>query len=229
MFFFSSRRRHTRFDCDWSSDVCSSDLLERVRDERVGGEQLPRQLAPALRPTRHARQQAPPQLGQLVRQGQRGGRLGLSHGVLEQGPQRVRRGRPPRRQPGQQLGAGHRRSNRSTMSRACARARPIFATSPAPAEAKCGRPPPLPPDPAAIALAISPALTPCCTRSSVTATCTPACSPFVNRTEIARRWLERNASITSPICSRSSRSESAIRSEERRVGKECRSRWSPYH
>src|SRR2546430_16235631 len=26
MFFFPSRRRHTRFDCDWSSDVCSSDL-----------------------------------------------------------------------------------------------------------------------------------------------------------------------------------------------------------
>src|SRR3989475_6550593 len=25
-FFFSSRRRHTRFDCVWSSDVCSSDL-----------------------------------------------------------------------------------------------------------------------------------------------------------------------------------------------------------
>src|SRR2546430_6917890 len=25
-FFFSSRRRHTRFDCDWSSDVCSTDL-----------------------------------------------------------------------------------------------------------------------------------------------------------------------------------------------------------
>src|SRR5205085_6880573 len=25
-FFFSSRRRHTRFDCDWSSDVCSSDV-----------------------------------------------------------------------------------------------------------------------------------------------------------------------------------------------------------
>src|SRR3990167_10430238 len=24
--FFSSRRRHTRVDCDWSSDVCSSDL-----------------------------------------------------------------------------------------------------------------------------------------------------------------------------------------------------------
>src|SRR2546430_2820425 len=31
-FFFSSRRRHTRFDCDWSSDVCSSDL-GTIRDE----------------------------------------------------------------------------------------------------------------------------------------------------------------------------------------------------
>src|SRR2546430_5365074 len=28
LFFFSSRRRHTRFDCDWSSDVCSSDLIQ---------------------------------------------------------------------------------------------------------------------------------------------------------------------------------------------------------
>src|SRR5712692_11719809 len=26
-FFFSSRRRHTRWNCDWSADVCSSDLL----------------------------------------------------------------------------------------------------------------------------------------------------------------------------------------------------------
>src|SRR5437588_3183134 len=30
MFFFSSRRRHTRSLCDWSSDVCSSDLLTLV-------------------------------------------------------------------------------------------------------------------------------------------------------------------------------------------------------
>src|SRR5690606_40264089 len=28
-FFFSSRRRHTRFSRDWSSDVCSSDLIKR--------------------------------------------------------------------------------------------------------------------------------------------------------------------------------------------------------
>src|SRR5438034_3725919 len=56
-FFFSSRRRHTRSLCDWSSDVCSSDLyLEsqgrfeiaevRVREslqlhEKVLGEEHP--------------------------------------------------------------------------------------------------------------------------------------------------------------------------------------------
>src|SRR3989475_438319 len=34
IFFFSSRRRHTRFDCDWSSDVCSSDLPDRARRAR---------------------------------------------------------------------------------------------------------------------------------------------------------------------------------------------------
>src|SRR5690606_2446312 len=40
-FFFSSRRRHTRFSRDWSSDVCSSDLLvpispdETVRTEAI--------------------------------------------------------------------------------------------------------------------------------------------------------------------------------------------------
>src|SRR6267143_489733 len=31
-FFFSSRRRHTRWNCDWSSDVCSSDLAHLVQD-----------------------------------------------------------------------------------------------------------------------------------------------------------------------------------------------------
>src|SRR6266480_5391287 len=30
-FFFSSRRRHTRLTCDWSSDVCSSDLAAHQR------------------------------------------------------------------------------------------------------------------------------------------------------------------------------------------------------
>src|SRR5947207_9697079 len=31
-FFFSSRRRHTRSLCDWSSDVCSSDLPDQPDD-----------------------------------------------------------------------------------------------------------------------------------------------------------------------------------------------------
>src|SRR5690625_2651330 len=31
IFFFSSRRRHTRWPRDWSSDVCSSDLEERIQ------------------------------------------------------------------------------------------------------------------------------------------------------------------------------------------------------
>src|SRR5256886_7064129 len=35
VFFFSSRRRHTIFDCDWSSDVCSSDLMASTPMEWV--------------------------------------------------------------------------------------------------------------------------------------------------------------------------------------------------
>src|SRR5438876_9054110 len=33
IFFFSSRRRHTRWTGDWSSDVCSSDLLRGKKAE----------------------------------------------------------------------------------------------------------------------------------------------------------------------------------------------------
>src|SRR4030066_1008558 len=47
-FFFSSRRRHTRFKCDWSSDVCSSDL-----DEAQGGGEGLRRNPPGSR--RHPR------------------------------------------------------------------------------------------------------------------------------------------------------------------------------
>src|SRR5438093_13386529 len=55
MFFFSSRRRHTRLVSDWSSDVCSSDLIpgkearqeevDRIRDEAVAAlkERFPEQ------------------------------------------------------------------------------------------------------------------------------------------------------------------------------------------
>src|SRR5690242_21264748 len=34
-FFFSSRRRHTRLTCDWSSDVCSSDLSELAKPMKM--------------------------------------------------------------------------------------------------------------------------------------------------------------------------------------------------
>src|SRR2546427_12653646 len=44
-FFFSSRRRHTRFDCDWSSDVCSSDLGPVFRSQ--GWNDSPFNLYPA--------------------------------------------------------------------------------------------------------------------------------------------------------------------------------------
>src|SRR5207237_2384722 len=45
-FFFSSRRRHTRFKCDWSSDVCSSDLLYSEL-HRLAKRELARRGSPA--------------------------------------------------------------------------------------------------------------------------------------------------------------------------------------
>src|SRR2546427_11335380 len=60
-FFFSSRRRHTRFDCDWSSDVCSSDLRhaplpvlkpnEAMIEEAVQGQQGALGLISSFAPT----------------------------------------------------------------------------------------------------------------------------------------------------------------------------------
>src|SRR3989454_10370231 len=56
-FFFSSRRRHTRLQGDWSSDVCSSDLLgasELFRDRRDAALAAFRQIAatdPRYRPS----------------------------------------------------------------------------------------------------------------------------------------------------------------------------------
>src|SRR3712207_1251273 len=42
MFFFSSRRRHTRYWRDWSSDVCSSDLVDHVELDARGVPDLAR-------------------------------------------------------------------------------------------------------------------------------------------------------------------------------------------
>src|SRR5262249_13459132 len=44
VFFFSSRRRHTRLVSDWSSDVCSSDL-SHCREPDPGGRRQPSRLA----------------------------------------------------------------------------------------------------------------------------------------------------------------------------------------
>src|SRR5690606_34496838 len=46
-FFFSSRRRHTRFSRDWSSDVCSSDLesLDELHGPTQGVVELPLHMA----------------------------------------------------------------------------------------------------------------------------------------------------------------------------------------
>src|SRR3989440_2542955 len=48
-FFFSSRRRHTRSDRDWSSDVCSSDLVA-IHDPYAP--ELSASSGPAADPTR---------------------------------------------------------------------------------------------------------------------------------------------------------------------------------
>src|SRR3712207_9053877 len=59
-FFFSSRRRHTRYWRDWSSDVCSSDLVRaprgvvvELRVRRAGA--VRRRVAQELRGDRHRR------------------------------------------------------------------------------------------------------------------------------------------------------------------------------
>src|SRR2546422_2566855 len=53
-FFFSSRRRHTRCSRDWSSDVCSSDLLpteERVAAMLAGCHRKPDEIVGRMRST----------------------------------------------------------------------------------------------------------------------------------------------------------------------------------
>src|SRR5438034_4193594 len=57
LFFFSSRRRHTRSLCDWSSDVCSSDL--RIRGHE-GDLKIMRASKPPSSETHSLNQAAPP-------------------------------------------------------------------------------------------------------------------------------------------------------------------------
>src|SRR5690606_40656625 len=61
--FFSSRRRHTRFSRDWSSDVCSSDLVSGSRRRAA---RHVRALAETKRRSRHCNMTAPKHLSAAV-------------------------------------------------------------------------------------------------------------------------------------------------------------------
>src|SRR2546427_4686897 len=62
----------------------------------------------------------------------------------------------------------------------------------------------------------------------VTIAAMPPTKAYTAHTNAKRSAKEPNTSTATPPLPRSSRA-SYMRSEERRVGKECRSRWSPYH
>src|SRR5256885_11227411 len=88
-FFFSSRRRHTRLQGDWSSDVCSSDLVAlagpRWGEERIVAETRGLSLVVAVDISRSmlAEDASPSRLGRALREARRlvqdleGDRLGL--------------------------------------------------------------------------------------------------------------------------------------------------------
>src|SRR3989449_9209589 len=155
LFFFSSRRRHTRCSRDWSSDVCSSDLLlyatmntASVVSFRLSGSGTNTVTSPQI-PTN----------------------------------------------PGGQVGVGWRPSWHAAVTAAASASRhmglgmgPIFGTG--------GR---------------TVNLTPLFARNNVES----AMPIYEYRcTKCRKRFTQQ---------------EGIERSEERRVGKECRSRWSPYH
>src|SRR5207249_9350394 len=69
-FFFSSRRRHTRSKRDWSSDVCSSDLIAGHADPQAD-----------QRGRRFDAPRVPARLHAPATQGERAGRGGLREGA----------------------------------------------------------------------------------------------------------------------------------------------------
>src|SRR2546430_4917304 len=76
---FSSRRRHTRFDCDWSSDVCSSDLIGRDHDLITARlKSLQRRIALGLAAIGMHRDD-----GEIVRLQQPGQMIGAAFGAAE--------------------------------------------------------------------------------------------------------------------------------------------------
>src|SRR5579862_3318322 len=114
--FFSSRRRHTRWNCDWSSDVCSSDLSRSPRRppppsrttprEPVPGAKLP--LAPASARTSTC---AGPEHGSLPHPGQSATSPRPPRVCSQFPPQRKHRiqpNRPPNRRSASREGHDHR-------------------------------------------------------------------------------------------------------------------------
>src|SRR5688572_32179852 len=77
-FFFSSRRRHTIFDCDWSSDVCSSDLAvpQGLQRHRAQGAQQ------SARSRRLRRDDALADESRHARQDRKSTRLNSSHSQI---------------------------------------------------------------------------------------------------------------------------------------------------
>src|SRR2546422_3079435 len=76
-FFFSSRRRHTRCSRDWSSDVCSSDLIRWS-----AAHQLDRSRQPAVRPERRRQRQHRRLRARRERRDRKSTRLNSSHGYI---------------------------------------------------------------------------------------------------------------------------------------------------
>src|SRR3712207_9029214 len=89
VFFFSSRRRHTRYWRDWSSDVCSSDLDPRV-------EQLAHEVPGLPAPELHRAQRTPLDLD-LLADPSRELTEHPAHDTLPTSGHTARRSRPPLR------------------------------------------------------------------------------------------------------------------------------------
>ena len=84
-FLFSSRRRHTRLRRDWSSDVCSSDLVEH---QHVAGRQQLRQVGET--PIVETLLADPQQAGGIPRiRGTRGDQLARQFEIEQIDPHRV--------------------------------------------------------------------------------------------------------------------------------------------
>src|SRR3989454_4773242 len=120
-FFFSSRRRHTRLQGDWSSDVCSSDLDDLHADAvrrllpRVRRRALGRLLAAAPRRQARTRRARP-----RHQQGGRAREHGRSEAPAGRGREAHRHG-PARRQPAVRLlvdGRGQRAHDRGAEGQA---------------------------------------------------------------------------------------------------------------